>query len=75
MAGRRLRSFTTVEVELSPSLRALISEDKTILFDRARGATVLTMREAQNLAKAVAAAMVELGVADKSADLSKQGHG
>jgi hypothetical protein len=75
MAARRLRSFTTVEVELSPSLRALVSPDKVILFDRARGATVLTDREAQNLAKALPAIFEEFGVKDRSADLSATGSG
>jgi len=68
MAARRLRTYETAEVELSPSLRALISGDKVILFDRARGATVLTMREAQNLCSAVESR-------DLAADLSKTGSG
>jgi hypothetical protein len=67
VAARRLRSYETHEVELSPSLRALISPDRVILFDRARGATVLTLREAQALAGAV-------GTTDKI-DLTKRGSG
>lgn len=67
MAGRRLRDLpSTYEVELSPTLRALvIPDDRVILFDRARGATILTYREAQVLANAV-------GVTDK-VDLTKKG--
>lgn len=69
MAARRLRTYETAEVELSPSLRALLSEDRVILFDRARGATVLTMREAQNLASALP------DPTRKVADLTKAGSG
>lgn len=57
--------FDTVEVELSPSLRALIGGGQVVLWDRGRSGTVLTIREAKILAGAV-------GTTDK-VDLSKKG--
>ncbi len=68
MGRVRKRDLIAHEVELSPTLRALIvPDDRVVLFDRARGATLLTYREAQVLANAV-------GTTDK-VDLSKQGSG
>jgi hypothetical protein len=43
------REYDTHEVELSPSLRALIGGSQVILWDRGRGGTVITHREAQIL--------------------------
>lgn len=47
------KEYDTHEVELSPSLRAMIGGSQVILWDRGRGGSVLTHREAQILSNFV----------------------
>lgn len=53
MAKPRLRETKAIEVQLSPNIRAIVTDREVVIVDKAREAVVLTLSEAQVLAAVV----------------------
>lgn len=53
MAKPRMRETKATEVQLSPNVKAIVTDREVVIVDKAREAVVLTLSEAQVLAAVV----------------------